>query len=255
MTSPTDSTNSSAANSAADGSVTAVVAIDGPSGAGKSTVARAVAKRLGYAYLDTGAMYRAVTWLFLANQFGDLAALDARGRRDILGLLDSLQMRLGPAGEVFVNDREVTSHLRSREVESRVSAVSAMPEVRYRMRALQREVAAAGPLVAEGRDMGSVVFPRALWKVFLDAEPEERARRRLADFAARGRDVSFEEVLDEIAVRDRLDSTRADAPLQRIPGAVYFDTTGMSLDEVVERLAKLIETHPDGLPENTEVSW
>jgi len=235
-----------AADETGPDTVTDVVAIDGPSGAGKSTVARELARVLGFAYLDTGAMYRAVTWHFLAHQIGDVAGLDQRGRRLALELLDSLELRLEESGDrerrngqrVLVNGEDVSNHLRSREVESRVSAVSAMSEVRHSMRRLQREIAQRGPLVAEGRDMASVVFPRARWKFFLDAEPEERARRRLSDFVRRGRNVTFDQVLDEIAVRDRLDSTRADAPLTRAPGAVYFDTSGLTIDDVVRRLAE-----------------
>lgn len=233
--------------------LTRVVAIDGPSGSGKSTVSRALAKALGWAYLDTGAMYRAVTWDFLAHGFGEVAQLDPASRVELLARLSAMEMRLETGGEIVVNGTDVTAHLRSREVESRVSAVSAMPEVRKRMRALQRDVAARGPLVAEGRDMGSVVFPKARWKLFLDAEPEERAARRLRDFEARGRSVTFDEVLDEIAVRDRLDSTRSDAPLQRIPDSVYFDTTGLALDEVVARIVAMVRQHPEGVPGAFEI--
>lgn len=214
---------------------TEVVAIDGPSGAGKSTVARRLARRLGFHYLDTGAMYRAVTWYLLEH------GLAEPGEDPRIGtLLEKLELRLLADGSVQVNGRDVTAHLRSREVESRVSAVSARPEVRRAMRRLQRELAARGPIVAEGRDMGSVVFPRARWKFYLDAEPRERARRRLADFRARGREVTEQEVLDEIAVRDALDSTRRDAPLVRAPDAEYVDTTGRDPQAVVEDLERRI---------------
>lgn len=210
-----------------------VVAIDGPSGAGKSTVARELARRLGFAYLDTGAMYRAVTWFLLEHQFVDLAHTE-----ELAVLLERLHLDIDARGHVHLNGRDVTSHLRSREVESRVSAVSAVPLVRERMRTLQRQVAARGPVVADGRDMASVVFPKARWKFFLDAEPDERARRRLRDFERGGRDVSLPEVLEELAVRDRLDSTRQDAPLTRTRDAVYYDTTGQSAAEVVEGLLR-----------------
>ncbi len=208
-----------------------VVAIDGPSGAGKSTVARQLAGKLGFAYLDTGAMYRAVTWHLLENQFTELddhVALE--------GLLAELKLDLRPEGRVYVNGQDVTNHLRSREVESRVSAVSAVALIRERMRAMQRDLASSGPVVAEGRDMSSVVFPRARWKFYLDAEPEERARRRHEDFKTRGRKVSESEVLSEIAVRDRLDSTRQDAPLSRAHSAQYIDTTGLDIAAVVDLL-------------------
>lgn len=215
-----------------------VVAIDGPSGAGKSTVARLLARKLGWAYLDTGAMYRAVTWLFLENEHNDLGD---RARTE--ALLADLHLDLRPDGHVLVNARDVTAHLRSREVESRVSAVSALPEVRTAMRELQRAIARRGPVVAEGRDMTSVVFPAAKFKFFLDAEPEARARRRFLEVRDKGRpDVSESDVLEELAVRDRLDSTRKDAPLTRTPTAHYMDSTILGAESVVEQMLVLMRS-------------
>jgi len=218
-----------------------VVAIDGPSGAGKSTVARRVAERLGFQFLDTGAMYRAVTWRFLEEVCApaECAGESDRGEERMRASLARMQLDLN-AGRVLVNGRDVTAHLRTREVESQVSAVSALPFVRAAMRDLQRRVAERGPVVAEGRDMGSVVFPNARWKVFLDAPPQERARRRLQDFRRQGRNVTEAEVLEEIEVRDRLDSTRKDAPLVRSPDARYIDTSGMSSDQVVETVLQMV---------------
>jgi cytidylate kinase len=212
-----------------------VVAIDGPSGAGKSTVARLLARRLGFAYLDTGAMYRAVTWYLLDRG----ASIDDEPQ--VLDLLERLELDLGSEGRLRVNGQDVSAHLRSQEVESRVSAVSALPSVRGRMRHLQREQARRGPIVAEGRDMGSVVFPHARCKFFLDAGAQERARRRRGDFLAAGRDVSEAAVEREMAVRDRLDSTRRDGPLTRTADAVYVDTTGLSIDQVVDVLVREVE--------------
>ena len=221
-----------------DGSgVRDVVAIDGPSGSGKSTVARELAQRLGYGYLDTGAMYRAVTWEFLDR---DLTKLADDDHAELM--LAKLVIDLPGDERVLVNGQDVTSHLRSREVESRVSIVSAIPAVRRKMRQLQRQVARRGPIVAEGRDIGSVVFPEARWKVYLDARPEERARRRSLDFEAQGRSVSESDVLDEIKVRDRLDSNREDAPLVRTPSAIYIDTTGKNPDAVVTELVELVRS-------------
>jgi cytidylate kinase len=226
-----------ASSSERGGTPTEVVAIDGPSGAGKSTVARRLAERLGFAFLDTGAMYRAITWHFLqagcapAECAGESDGGTAR-MRDVLA---AARLELAP-GRVLLNGRDVTMHLRTREVESQVSAVSALPFVRAAMRDLQRAVAAAGPVVAEGRDMGSVVFPQARWKIFLDAAPSERARRRCQDFARQGRAVSERDVLDEILVRDRLDSTRSDAPLRQAADALYLDSTGLTTDSVVQQL-------------------
>ncbi|MCA8942378.1 MAG: (d)CMP kinase [Planctomycetes bacterium] len=213
-----------------------VVAIDGPSGAGKSTVARGLARRLGCPYLDTGAMYRAVTWYLLQRDACDFA--DGSSVAPLLGALD---IALDAEGRVTVSGRDVSSHLRSHEVERRVSAVSALSVVRKRMRELQRAMAEHGLLVAEGRDMGSVVFPAANWKFYLDAAPSERARRRQADFLAQGREVSQDDVLEEILVRDRLDSTRPDAPLTCAEGATRIDTTSMGVDEVIEHLARIVE--------------
>jgi cytidylate kinase len=247
--SPTDpSANTSpgadAARSAAGHDVptpTAVVAIDGPSGAGKSTVARQLAQRLGFAFLDTGAMYRAITWHFLELGVvpSECAHEPDRGDARMREALGSARLALA-GGRVLLNDRDVTAHLRTREVESQVSAVSALSFVRSAMRDLQRQVAAAGPVVAEGRDMGSVVFPRARWKVYLDAAPSERARRRSQDFARQGRVASEADVLEEILVRDRLDSTRSDAPLRRAPDALYVDTTGLVTADVVQRLYEFV---------------
>ncbi|HEB52709.1 MAG TPA: (d)CMP kinase [bacterium] len=218
-----------------------MVAIDGPSGAGKSTIARLLAQRLGFAYLDTGAMYRAITWHFLENGVApaECAGDPDGGRERMQKALAAAGLQID-AGRILLNGRDVTSHLRTREVESQVSAVSALPFVRARMRDLQRQVAAHGPVVAEGRDMGSVVFPRARWKVYLDAAPAERARRRCQDFARQGRAVSEQDVLEEILVRDRLDSTRSDGPLKQAEDSLYVDTTGMTTGDVVERLLRLV---------------
>jgi len=219
-----------------DAPIRHVVAIDGPSGAGKSTVARLLARRLAFAYLDTGAMYRAVTWYLL-----DRGAASLEDEAQVLALLEKLDLEIGADGRLRVNGQDVSAHLRSQEVESRVSAVSALPAVRGRMRHLQREQARRGPIVAEGRDMGSVVFPHAQCKFFLDAGPHERARRRRGDFLAAGRDVSEEAVEKEMAVRDRLDSMRRDGPLTRTTDALYVDTTGLSIDQVVDALAREVE--------------
>jgi cytidylate kinase len=214
-----------------------VVAIDGPSGSGKSTVARALADSLGYQYLDTGAMYRAVTWYFLVHELDtDLAP------ERMQEVLAGLTVRLPKSGGVELNGQDVTAHLRSRDVEKRVSAISAISAVRQSMRNLQRAIADEGPVVAEGRDMASVVYPRARWKFYIDAAPIARARRRLLDFQNRGREVTEAEVLEEIQVRDHLDSTRKDAPLTQIGEAVYMDTTNMTQAQVVKALLQQIES-------------
>ncbi len=218
-----------------------VVAIDGPSGAGKSTVARHLAQALGFGFLDTGAMYRAITLHFLRRGCAPQACAGEadRGEARMRAALAEARLEL-PAGRVLLNGQDVTADIRTREVEAQVSAVSALPFVRAAMGDLQRQVASHGPVVAEGRDMGSVVFPDARWKVYLDAAPEERARRRCEDFAKKGRIVSEADVLAEILQRDRLDSTRADAPLRQADGAVYVDSTGLPAEIVLARLLQLV---------------
>ena len=223
-----------------------VVAIDGPSGAGKSSVARRLATLLDFSYLDTGALYRAVTWHLLRSGFQDPGFQDPGSQSspenpDLPELLDRMNLEFTDAGHTLVNGLDVTDHLRSLEVESRVSRVSARPEVRSRMRDLQRQIASSGALVAEGRDMGSVVFPNACWKFFLDASLDERAGRRQRDFAASGRTVSRREVLEELQARDRLDSTRQDAPLIRAPDAIYLDSTDLTVDQVVEFMMEAMD--------------
>jgi cytidylate kinase len=194
-----------------------IVAIDGPAGAGKSTVARAVARALGFTYLDSGAMYRAVA----------LASL--RGRDDVSELdigLDNGAVRL--AGE------DVTHLIRTPEVSQAASEVAARPEVRSALVAKQRELMSHGNWVAEGRDIGTVVAPDAELKVYLTASPEERARRRAAELG-----LPVEQVLADLADRDERDAGREHSPLRAADDAVEVDTTGLSIDEVVEKIAGL----------------
>ncbi len=214
-----------------------VVAIDGPSGAGKSTVARRLAERIGFAYLDTGALYRAVTWHLLQSRFEGSA-------EQLRPLLDRLTLQFTEEGRTLLNEEDVTVHLRSQEVEAQVSRVSALPDVRSRMRDLQRQIAARGPLVAEGRDMGSVVFPNARWKFYLDAASAERAGRRQREFVRRGRRVDRDQVRKDLEARDHVDSTREDAPLIRPADATYVDSTELTAEGVVERMMQVIGQAP-----------
>ena len=205
-----------------------IVAIDGPAGAGKSTVGRALAKQLGLEYLDTGAMYRAVTFAVLRR------GLDPDDD-DVAGVAEALELRVDDDG-VTVDGVDATVEIRGREVTSAVSAVSANSRVRAELVRRQREwVAERGGGVVEGRDIGSVVFPDARLKLYLTASPRVRAERRVAEV---GGDV--DEVEASISERDRRDMTRVDGPLRPADGAIVVDTTGLTVDEVVERVLELL---------------
>jgi cytidylate kinase len=199
-----------------------VIAIDGPAGAGKSSVARGVALELGFPYMDSGAMYRCVALLWLAAPAQEPAAL-ARAARIELG-----------GGRAMLDGRDVTEEIRTPEVSEAASRVAADPGVRAALVAKQRELMSAGDWVAEGRDIGTVVAPEAGLKVFLTADPHERARRRAAELGA-----DQATVLAEQALRDARDTTREHSPLRAASGAVTLDTTGLSVEDVVERIAAL----------------
>ncbi len=199
-----------------------VVAIDGPAGAGKSTVARAAARALGFTYLDSGAMYRAVG--LMTNRNGGPAADRA----------DELQIQLGE--RVLANGEDVTEAIRAPEVSEAASTVATDSRVREALVKKQRELLSKGDWVAEGRDIGTVVAPHAEVKVYLTASPEERARRRAAELGA-----DVETVMRDQALRDAQDMDREHSPLMRAPGAVELDTSGLSVEQVVERIVELVE--------------
>ncbi|GAA3559219.1 (d)CMP kinase [Nonomuraea rosea] len=211
-----------------------VVAMDGPSGSGKSSVSRGVARALGLRYLDTGAMYRAMTWWMLqqAVDLADPAAIAARaGEPRIVSGTD-------PDGpEIHVDDVDVAEPIRQSDVTGAVSVVAAVPEVRARLVALQREIAGAGDIVVEGRDIGTVVCPDAAVKVYLTASAEARAQRRSAEVA--GSTVEAQQAA--MAKRDILDSTRKTDPLSMADGAVELDTTALNLEEVIAAVLRLVE--------------
>lgn len=208
-----------------------VVAIDGPAGAGKSTVARAVADRLGFDFLDTGAMYRAVALAALERGL-DIEDGDAVGR-----LAGDIPLRV-EKDRVWVGDDDVSSRIRSKGVDRAVSIVSRHPQVRRAMVRLQRETAEGKDVVVEGRDIGTVVFPDAEVKIFLTADLEERARRRTSQLELDPE--ARERIRTELERRDELDSTRDESPLATAPGAAEVDTTGRTIDEVVEEIADLV---------------
>jgi len=212
-----------------------VVTLDGPAGSGKSSVARLVAARLGWRFLDTGAMYRAVTWYFLQE------GVDPTDPEQTARALEKLDLTVDEQGRVRVGGRPLgEKELRSPQVEKAIKLVADSSLVRERLREIQRKEAAKGPLVAEGRDLGSVVFPDGAYKFFLDASPEVRARRRWEELRRRGEEVSYEEVLEGLRSRDRADRERRDGPLVRPPDAVVLDTTNLSLQEVVEEVIRRV---------------
>ena len=215
-----------------------IVAIDGPAGAGKSTVTRAFAERMGLLYLDTGAMYRAVTWWVQRN------GADPSSASAVEALLDGLEVDLSPLRDgvqtVRVNGRDITEAIRDPEVTGSVSLVAAHPCVRALLTRQQQRLGVRGGLVAEGRDIGTAVFPDADVKVFLTATPEERARRRAKDLEARGHAVpELSELEAQIVERDRLDSTREVAPLVQADDATELITDGMSIEAVIDALEDL----------------
>ncbi|MBI1319532.1 MAG: (d)CMP kinase [Candidatus Hydrogenedens sp.] len=215
---------------------TQIVAIDGPAGTGKSSVARALAKRLGFRFLDTGAMYRAATWRALHH------GIDLEDRDALVDSTRAMQLELRDEGagfRVFVDGTEVTDDIRTREVTRTIARLDQIPEVREHLVELQRAYGEAGPTVAEGRDMGTIVFPNASCKIFLDASPEVRAQRRVDQIHRAGGEADYDAILHEIMERDMATRKRKLAPLKRAKGAEFVDTTEMTFEAVLDRLAEL----------------
>jgi cytidylate kinase len=214
-----------------------IIAIDGPAGAGKSTIAKALARRLRYLYINTGAMYRALAWKALRDgvplgepaRLGELAAVSKIELKEAAGRL-----------RVFIDGCDVTDEISASEVTRAASIVSAVPAVRRALVTCQREIGRAGGVVMEGRDIGTKVFPQAEVKVFLDASASARSTRRHRQDARRGTSLSIEETKAEIVERDRRDSTRVDSPLVRAADAVYLDSSELSIDQVVESLLQIV---------------
>jgi CMP/dCMP kinase len=208
-----------------------VIAIDGPAGAGKSTIARRVAAQLGYTYIDTGAMYRAVAYWALTQK------LEVTDSHRMEALAEAADIRLvTETGSVLLNGEDVSAAIREARVSDAASQVATIAGVRRALVAKQRELAGRANVVMEGRDIGTVVFPEATLKIFLDADQGERVRRRVDQVGAR--DAGH--VREQIADRDKRDTERAEAPLTQAPDAVYLDSTGLSIDEVTEAIVKLI---------------
>jgi len=212
-----------------------IIAIDGPSGAGKGTVARVVSTRLGYRHVDTGAMYRAVAWKALQEGLSleDESALAALAERAVI---------VANNGVVTIDGQDVTRAIRTPEIDRAAAATARLPGVRAALVARQRELGQGGGVVMEGRDVGTVVFPQADIKIYLDASPEERARRRASDPAhTGGREGSLSSVASDLQARDRSDTTRSVSPLIVAPDAVLIDTTTLGIPEVVDRVIEIVE--------------
>ena len=210
-----------------------VVAIDGPAGAGKSTIAKRLAERLGFTYIDTGAMYRAVAlWALRQN-------IDPGDMHRAEQLAIAAEIELSP-GRIRLNREDVTEAIRDPNVSNAASVIAVIPGVRRAMVAKQRAMGERASVVMEGRDIGTVVFPHADVKIFLDANPNERVKRRFREVHAAGEAITERDLASQMAERDRRDSTRADAPLAQAPDAVYIDSTSLSLEEVEESILKIV---------------
>ena len=214
------------------------IAIDGPAGAGKSTVARAAAKELNFLYVDTGAIYRTVALAV------DRLGIDPGDGEAVARALPALKIRMdhGPAGEqrMFLGEEDVSKAIRENRVSALASKVSALPQVRAFLLDFQRQLARENNVIMDGRDIGTVVLPRAEVKVFLTAAPEARARRRLLELELRGQKADYETILKEIVQRDKQDRERAAAPLKQAEDAVLLDTTQLNLEQSVEALLKIV---------------
>ncbi len=212
-----------------------IVAIDGPAGSGKGTITKLVGERLGLINIDTGATFRCVALNMLQE------GIEIEEEDKIKKLLDHIDINMKENGEVFLNGEEVTKKIRENDVNNFVSPVSVIQIVRDKMLEIQRKIAQGKNVIMEGRDIGTVVFPNANVKIYLDASPEERAKRRVRQNQEKGIETSYDEVLKNIIDRDRRDSTREVAPLKRAEDAIYIDSTNMEIEKVVEEIVKIVE--------------
>jgi cytidylate kinase len=216
-----------------------IVTIDGPAGAGKSSAARTLARRLGFEFLDTGAMYRAVALMGLRRR------VDLTDQKALAHLMAELRLEM-PPGRVLVDGEDITGSIRSAEVTAATDAVASSPIIRRRLVALQREIAAGRDMICEGRDQGTIVFPDAACKFFLVADAEERARRRHAEMLHRGEHPVLEEVLRAQRLRDQRDAARDIAPMVPAADAIVLDSTRLSPQEVVDRMEAEVRRRQEG---------
>ena len=215
-------------------SIYEIITLDGPSGAGKSTIAKLVAKRLSFKYLDTGAMYRAVTLYMIKHN------INIDNNDEVISALNNLNINFDNDGRIYLDNEDVTEAIRSIEVVNLVSKVSSISVVRQNMVSLQRKIAEGGNYVVDGRDIGSVVFPDSKYKFYMDASLDERAKRRHAEEISKGKNITYEEVRESIRKRDEFDSNRKDSPLVVPKNANIIDTTSMTIDDVVEKITNVI---------------
>ncbi len=212
-----------------------VVAIDGPAGSGKGTITKLVGERLGFINIDTGAMFRCVTLDIIKK------GIKLEEENKIKEMLEKIQIDLKENGEVFLNGEEVSKTIRENEVNNLISQVSMMQIVREKLLELQRKMAQGKNVIMEGRDIGTVVFPNADVKIYLDASPEERAKRRLKQNQEKGISSSYEEVLESIQKRDQKDTTRKIAPLKKAQDAIYIDSSNRTIEEVTKEIIRVIK--------------
>ena len=211
-----------------------IIAIDGPSASGKSTTAKGVAEKLGITHLDTGAMYRTVTWGLKK------AAIHPSNDKKVQDFLKDLEIFFDASNHIWLNGEDVSVEIRTGDISSRVSAVSAIPEVRERMVKIQRQIAGKKDCVLEGRDIGTVVFPDAEYKFFLVADTEIRAKRRLLDLERIGESSTLAELIDDIERRDAIDSSRDHSPLLQAEDAIPIDTSHLTINEQINKIVNLI---------------
>ena len=215
-----------------------IIAIDGPAASGKSTAAKGVAKCLGITYLDTGAMYRAVTFGLIKNNISFTGFIELKKYVDNM----NLEFKYNQAGSmVFLNGEDISKEIRSQVVTNNVSEVSAMSYIRNSMVNIQREISSSKDCVVEGRDIGTVVFPKANFKFFLIADVETRAKRRLKDLTGNDKNISIEKLINDINIRDYKDTKRVNSPLEKADDAIEINTTDLTINEIINKIVNIVK--------------